>query len=119
MQTILTNYYQRIISREIIKNIFCKLLPEKSLQTILKTFIKESFLTKTIYICIYHYQRNHFQQILQTTTREIIPNNTYKPLPQKIIPNNTYKLLPEKSLQTMLKKVYQTTQFIPNNTSYL
>ena len=90
--------------------------------------MRKSF--QTIYIRNYCYQRNHSKKILQSTTREIIANSTYKLLSEnhanqflqtittEIIPNNSYNLLPQKSSQPMVTKVYQKIQFIPNNTSY-
>ena len=76
MKTVLTNYYQRIIS----SNTY-KLFSEKSLQTILKNFYqgitsnnihayillsKKSFQTNLTNHC----RRNHYKQYFQTIIRE-------------------------------------------------
>ena len=93
-----------------------------------------------------NYQTDHFKHLLQTINREIIPNKTYKLLPEKslekmlanyypiiisnhtyklfirereIIPSSSYKLLPDKSSLGMIFLIIVYERIISNNTSKL
>ena len=75
-----------------------------------------------------YYHRNHSKQFLQAITKEVVPNSSYKLIPEvipnrtmlsnyfkrflvsiirEIIPNNSYKLLSQKQFQTILANYYQ------------
>ena len=48
-----------------------------------------------------YYHRNHSKQFLQAITKEVVPNSSYKLIPE-VIPNNAFKLF-----QTILSIYYQ------------